>query len=105
MKKITVVIVGNTHQKGMRFAIDRTLENTPDVESVLQIGNIPLGYGKHIHLRNNFTIDDYNYFMIKNLWAYIYTEYVLIIQYDGIAANKLAWKDDYYRYDYIERLS
>jgi hypothetical protein len=43
MKKITVVIVGNTNQKAMRFAIDTTLENTPDVETVLQVGNLPLG--------------------------------------------------------------
>jgi len=101
MKKITVVVVGNTHQKGMRFAIDRTLENTPDVESVLQVGNIPLGYGHHVYIRDNFNVDDYSYFMIKNLWAHIKTEFVLVVQYDGMAANKLAWSDDYYNYDYI----
>ncbi len=101
MKKITVVIVGNTHQKGMRFAIDNTLENTPHVETVLQVGNVPLGYGHHIPLRENFTVDDYNYFMIKNLWAHVKTEFALVIQYDGMAANKAQWTDDYFNYDYI----
>lgn len=101
MKKITIVIVGNTHAKGMRFSIDKTLENTPHVESVLQIGNVPLGYGRHIDLKNDFSLEDYNYFMIKNLWAFVKTEFALIIQYDGIAANKNAWTDDYFNYDYI----
>ena len=76
MKKITVVIVGNTNQKAMRFAIDTTLENTPDVETVLQVGNLPLGYGHHIPLRENFTVDDYSYFMIKNLWACFVTNII-----------------------------
>ena len=101
MKKITVVIVGNTNQNAMRFAIDTTLENTPDVETVLQVGSIPLGYGHHIPLRENFTVDDYSYFMIKNLWAHVKTEFALVIQYDGMAANKMQWSDDYYNYDYI----
>ena len=57
MKKITIVIVGNTHNKAMRFALDTTLENTPHVESVLQIGSVPLGYGHHIPLRENFNVD------------------------------------------------
>lgn len=101
MKKITVVIVGNIHLEAMRFAIDNTLENTPGVEAVLQVGSIPLGYGKVVHLRENFNIQDYNYFIIKNLWAHIQTEFALIIQYDGMAANKLHWTDDYFNYDYI----
>jgi hypothetical protein len=101
MKKITIVIVGNTHDKAMRFALDTTLENTPHVETVLQIGNISLGYGHHIFLRENFTVDDYNYFMIKNLWAHIKTEFVLVIQYDGMAVNKTQWTDNYFNYDYI----
>jgi len=101
MKKITVVIVGNTHYKGMSFAIDQTLNNTPDVETVLEVSNIPLSYGSHVQLRNNFTIDDYSYFLVKNLWAHINTEFVLIIQYDGMAANKNAWSDKFYNYDYI----
>lgn len=101
MKKITVVIVGNTHNKAMRFAIDTTLENTPHVESVLQIGSVPLGYGHHIPLRENFNVDDYSYFMLKNLWAHIKTEFVLVTQYDGMAANKTQWTDDYFNYDYI----
>lgn len=101
MKKITVVVVGNTHYKGMRFAIDQTLNNTPDVETVLEVSNIPLNYGTHVRIRDDFNLDDYNHFMIKNLWAHINTEFVLVVQYDGMAANKTMWSDDFYNYDYI----
>lgn len=101
MKKITIVIVGNTQYRGMRFAIEQTLNNTPDVETVLEVSKLPLNYGTHIHIKEEFNLNDYNHFMIKNLWAHINTEFVLIVQYDGMAANKTMWSNDFYNYDYI----
>jgi len=44
---------------------------------------------------------NYSRFMIYDLYKYIDTEYVLIIQYDGYIINPYIWDDNYYKYDYI----
>ena len=101
MKKITAVIIGNTHHELMKHSIETTLNNI-DCEDVFMFSNkqvVP--YGKHFPIKDNFTLDDYNSFCLKGLWPYIQTEFALIIQYDGMAANGIAWKDEFYDYDYI----
>jgi len=45
--------------------------------------------------------NQYSEFIIKELFNYINTEYVLIIQWDGFIVNHLAWNDKFFNYDYI----
>lgn len=47
------------------------------------------------------TIKAYSHFMIKELYKYISTKYVLIIQWDGFVLNHLNWENDFLNYDYI----
>ncbi len=47
------------------------------------------------------SIEDYSYFMIKELNKYVDTKYVLIIQHDGFILNPLAWSEKFLDYDYI----
>lgn len=104
MKKITTVLIGNTNHTNidmMKFSLENSLENV-DAEDVLIFSNEKfIDYGTFIPMRDKFTIDDYNLFTLKNLWAHVRTEFVLIVQYDGIAANKKMWSNDFYNYDYI----
>lgn len=44
---------------------------------------------------------DYSVFMMKHLWQYIKTDYLLVIQYDGFVLNAKAWRDEWFDYDYI----
>ena len=46
-------------------------------------------------------IEDYGPFVIKELYKYIDTEYMLTIQNDGFILNPFAWSDDFLMYDYI----
>lgn len=93
MKLITVMIVGNTNKKLMDFSIASTIKNTPHIEDIVIFDSKKL--------KDNFSIDDYSYFALKNMWAFVKTEFVLIIQYDGMAANRQMWSDDFLKYDYI----
>jgi ASC-1-like (ASCH) protein len=43
----------------------------------------------------------YSKFMIKELYKYIDTEFVLVFQYDGFVLNASAWSDSFLQYDYI----
>jgi Protein of unknown function (DUF5672) len=44
---------------------------------------------------------DYSKFIIKELYKFIKTEFVLICQLDGFAINPLSWTDHFLKYDYI----
>jgi hypothetical protein len=43
----------------------------------------------------------YSRFVIKDLWQYIGTEFVLLVQWDGFVVNADAWSDEFLDYDYI----
>lgn len=47
------------------------------------------------------TIESYSRFMIKELYKYVDTDYVLIIQHDGFVLNPKAWRDSFLEFDYI----
>jgi glycosyltransferase involved in cell wall biosynthesis len=47
------------------------------------------------------TKEEYSRFVIKELNNYIYTDFVLMIQYDGFIINPDAWTDEFLKYDYI----
>ncbi|HTJ52645.1 MAG TPA: DUF5672 family protein [Cyclobacteriaceae bacterium] len=45
--------------------------------------------------------EDYSKFIIKELWHYITTTHVLIIQNDGYVLDGSVWTDEFLNYDYI----
>lgn len=45
--------------------------------------------------------EQYNKFIVFELYKYISTDYVLIIQDDGFVVNYEMWKDEFLDYDYI----
>lgn len=102
MKKITVAIIGTIYHDLMKFAIETTLNNLDDCEDVLVFSDKKIiDYGTYIPIKSEFNYSDYSDFMLKSLCHFVKTEFVLVIQWDGMAVNKSLWKDDYYNYDYI----
>lgn len=47
------------------------------------------------------SIEKYSEFCIKDLYKYVDTEFVLMIQYDGFILNPQSWTDEFLKYDYI----
>lgn len=45
--------------------------------------------------------EDYSNFIMKKLFEYIKTDFVLIVQHDGYVLNYQAWDPDFLKYDYI----
>jgi hypothetical protein len=102
MKKITIVIVGTVCHDLMRFSIEQTLAATPEVEEVIVFSDQPVyEHSKFIQIRSNFSREDYQDLVLKQLWPFLRTEFMLLIQYDGMAVNTKHWTDQYYNYDYI----
>jgi hypothetical protein len=102
MKKITVVIAGNNNHDMMKFSIETTLKNLPEWEDVIVFGDRPvIDYGQFVQLPADFSKDAYNQLCLKGLFPYIKTDFVLVIQHDGMAVNSCCWNNDFYNYDYI----
>lgn len=101
MKPITIVMIGNSDNDLIRFSIEKTTK-TIDCEHVITFTSEKISNDyQHIPVISDFTYYDYNYFCLKNLWAFIQTDYVLIIHPDGMAVNSQYWTDEYLNYDYI----
>lgn len=45
--------------------------------------------------------DDYSRFMLYNLKDYIFSNYVMTVQYDGFIINPFGWREHWMMYDYI----
>ncbi len=45
--------------------------------------------------------EEYSQFIINDLYKYVSTTHVLLVQYDGFILNPDAWTDEYLDYDYI----
>jgi hypothetical protein len=45
--------------------------------------------------------EEYSKFVITELYKYVNTEHVLVIQYDGFILNPNAWEEEFLKYDYI----
>lgn len=101
MKKITLLCIGNTHHELMEKSISISLRAIEkECEEVLHITDRQTN-NRNIILPSNFSIAHYNNFVIKELADIIKTDFVLIIQYDGMAVKHKYWNDKFYDYDYI----
>lgn len=47
------------------------------------------------------TKEQYSIFIIKELYKYINTDFVLLIQYDGFIINPDSWRNEFQDYDYV----
>jgi tetratricopeptide (TPR) repeat protein len=47
------------------------------------------------------SIADYSRFMVKSLAGQVWSDFVLVIQYDGYVLNGRRWSPDFQKYDYI----
>lgn len=56
---------------------------------------------EHHRIKTFADYEEYNRFMLKNLYFHIETDFVLSVQFDGFIINPAAWSDDYLQYDYI----
>ena len=100
VKDITIVAVDTYAHDLTRLAIDRTLSILPCREVLVLSDRNIYPDGRWIDI-NPINIVDYSEIMLKHLWPFIRTEYVLVVQYDGMAVNSEHWDDDFLNYDYI----
>jgi hypothetical protein len=101
MKHITIVLISSINHKLCEFSIENTLKNTPYVEEVLIYSNKKILSYPYFYIDSKFNISDYNVLLNKTIFEYVKTDFVLVIQPDGMASNLCMWNDKFLDYDYI----
>jgi hypothetical protein len=100
-KDITVVIVDTASHTLAKFAIEQTLKAIPCKEVITFSDRSIIDGAKFVPIRQQINLYDYSEIVLKQLWPHVETEYVLIIQWDGMAVNPTMWTDEFLKYDYI----
>lgn len=72
-----------------------------DFAEVKLLTSLPSKHKDVVPIKPILSTEQYSKFIIEDLYKYIDTEYVLIIQYDGFILNPDSWSDDFLKYDYI----
>lgn len=102
LNNITIVSINGRDPENSAKAIEYSCKNINFYEKLIITNqNLIFKDIKTILVSGLNSIEDYNFFCIKELFKYIETEYCLIIQPDGYIINPHNWTDDFLKYDYI----
>jgi hypothetical protein len=77
-------------KKGINFASVKLLTNENIIDDEIEVINI-----------KKLDYENYSKFIIYDLYDYIDTEYVLLIQDDGFVVNPEMWRKEFLNYDFI----
>jgi hypothetical protein len=112
LPNVTVAIVDCYHYKEAIDAVIKTLEQIKPHSVVFITDKHP----RELNLKENELLEQvdfiqldtpitskeaYSQFIIKELWRYITTSHILVIQHDGYVIDGSVWDDEFLEYDYI----
>lgn len=100
LKDVTLVGVDCTDIDRLAFAAEISRKHI-DFNSIKLFTSLPSNNEFVVKINPINSIEDYSYFIIKELYKYIETKYVLIIQWDGFILDPFKWKNDFLNFDYI----
>lgn len=99
----TTLVCIDCRQVGGAIAALRNSMNECDFDKVLLLTdkNIKLEGIDVVLIPTISSVREYSDFVIRELYKYIKTEYMLIVQADGYVLNGKMWSEDFREYDYI----
>lgn len=72
-----------------------------DFGQVKLLTSLPTNDSRKVAIPYIDSIEKYSEFCIKDLYKYVDTDFVLLVQYDGFVLNADSWNNDFLNYDYI----
>ena len=102
--KLTIVsIYGHTDGSSAIPAILKSMEELPGSKGLLLSLVMPVNLPDNIQWKqiHPLNYEQYSVFVMHSLYAFIDTEFCLIVQDDGWVLNGKNFKHEYYDYDYI----
>lgn len=105
LKNVTLVAVDTLNKGAAISALQKSLSQVkPDrclllTDEIVEIDGIEV-----IQIPIINSKDEYSRFMIKGLWKYINTDYLITVQHDGYIINGNCFDERFYDFDYIGAL-
>jgi hypothetical protein len=72
-----------------------------EFDDVKLLTHLQTDYPHRTEIENLPSLIHYSIFCLKELYKYVDTKYMLIVQRDGWILNPQAWNDEWFKYDYI----
>lgn len=72
-----------------------------DFAQVKLLTSLPTDDMRKVAIPHIDSIEKFSEFCIRDLYKYVDTEFVLLVQYDGFVLNSESWDDEFLKYDYV----
>ncbi len=102
LPQVTVVCITTKDYGDSIAAIDKTLKQIKPAR-VIYFSDVEHQSDQFewIEIPKFRNVNGYNHWVVKNLYHYIKTDYILLIQHDGFVLDGSAWREEFLQYDYI----
>lgn len=101
LKNVTLLGIDCVDVERLRLAIN-ICQNDFEFYEVKILTSLDVANKENvIKIKSINSTEEYSNFVINDLWQYVNTSHVLLVQYDGFILNPEAWTDEYLDYDYI----
>jgi hypothetical protein len=102
LDRVTIICVDCYNYGAAVSALQKCIAQVNAVRTVL-LTNIPVQVDgiEIIQIPTITSTEEYSNFIVKDLYKYFDTDFVLIIQHDGWILSGDNWDDNFYNYDYI----
>ena len=102
LDRVTIISVTGVDPQDSLWALEHSCKDIKFAAAKL-ITPHDIKSNKGVEIIKSGPIDyiEYSRFLVYDLWKYIDSEFVLIIQSDGFVVNPYHWTDEFYNYDYI----
>ena len=103
LDNVTLILVDTKNYGRAIYSLKKSLEQITPAKTLF-FTNLDIDAGEGItvvHIPEISSKEEYSRFIIKELWMYIKTDYVLVTQWDGWVLDGNAWNPEFLEYDYI----
>lgn len=100
MKDLTIVCIDTFSHELSKKSIQKTIQNIEPKQIIIFSDKNFYSDANWVRI-DKLTRNDYSNFCIKELYNYITTDFVLLVQNDGMAIDSTKWTDEYFNFDYI----
>lgn len=104
LNNVTLLSVSSVKIPETIFALKKSMKKINFAEVLLLTNEKPEKLPpniKYVHIDKIDDIEQFNYFMIFELYKYVNTDFILQVHYDGYVVHPELWRDDFLKYDYI----
>lgn len=103
LDRVTLILVDTKNHGRATHSLRKSLEQIKPAKTLF-FTNIHIDLGPDIEVVQIPIIsskEEYSHFIIKELWKYITTDFVLVSQWDAWILDGECWEDKFYETDYI----